>query len=190
MKFKVRSNPKKEWALAVEKEVTGFLQLAGWEAAENCEDMTIIIGGDGTIFHNKNGIEGAVFAIGGPQSKICQANEKNWKTRLGKVLAKPETETRVALSGKINGKDAGWAINDFVVHSRRHNYVEMNVSAAGRTVEFGGTASSWPARQAAPDMPTLQEAGNWLTARGCWTSCPSARTCAGPSRSWFRRRRR
>lgn len=138
MKFKIITNIYKDWAKQAAQDVEAFLLSKKHQPVSEKEDITIMIGGDGTIFYNKDKIHGSIFAIGGPQSKVCQANQKNWKPILEKVLKKPKSEERTALSVKINGKYAGWAINDAVVHSRRHNFVEISVSFQKQAYVFGG----------------------------------------------------
>lgn len=138
MKFKIIANPSKEWAGKVAKEVEAFLKAKKQEIAKEGEDIAVLIGGDGTIFYNKGCFSGAVFAIGGKQSMVCQAKEGNWKPMLEKTIKKPRIEERTALSVKVNGKEVGWAINDAVVHARRHNFVEITVKAQGQVHEFGG----------------------------------------------------
>lgn len=140
LKFKVIFNEKKDWARKTAGAVEAFLKSKKQRAVPENEDISIIIGGDGTIFYHKEKIHGAVFGIGGPQSKVCQANSQDWKPMLGKILnaKKLPVEERTALSVKINGKGVGWAINDAVVHARRHNFVEIVLKIRSETHEFGG----------------------------------------------------
>ncbi|MEW6528568.1 MAG: hypothetical protein AB1391_01620 [Candidatus Micrarchaeota archaeon] len=139
LKFWIIVNGYKDWAKQTANEVENFI-IAKKHTVENKEnqDVCIIIGGDGTIFYNKDKIHGAIFAIGGPQSKVCQAKQENWKPMLEKILKKLVVEERAALSAKINDEYVGWAINDIVVHSRKHNFVELAVSFQKQTYEFGG----------------------------------------------------
>ncbi len=138
MKFRVICNLIKPWAAEVAKEVEGLLKGNGKEIVQEKEDICVIVGGDGTIFYNKGKIHGAIFAIGSERSKVCQANLRNWGHALEKVLKAAEVEERSALSVKINEKEAGWAINDAVVHARRHNFVEISVKIMSATHNFGG----------------------------------------------------
>lgn len=137
MKFKILFNTQKEWAKRVATEVDDFLKSSGHTISEN-EDIAILIGGDGTIFFYKDNVKGSIFAIGGPQSKVCQANEQNWKEKLDKALKKLKIEERIALSVKINDKDVGWAINDAVVHTRKHRFVEVALKIGRNEYNFGG----------------------------------------------------
>ncbi len=139
-KFRIIFNPSKAWAVGIARKAESLLKSRGQAVVSEKEDVCVIIGGDGTIFYNKNEIQGAVLGVGGMKSKVCQTNSGNWKTMLEKVLkAKniPEEE-RTALSVKINGKYAGWAINDAVVHARRHNFVEITMKIRKNSYAFGG----------------------------------------------------
>ncbi len=138
MKFRIIINIYKDWAKQIATEVENFLKNKKQQIVNEKEDVSILIGGDGTIFYNKEQINGAIFAIGSLQSKVCQANQENWKPMLEKVLKELKKEERTALSVKINDKYIGWAINDVVVHSRRHNFIELIVSLQKQTYEFGG----------------------------------------------------
>ena len=140
MKFKIITNPQKEWAKKLQTEVESLLRSRKQQLVSFGEDVTLMIGGDGTIFYAKDQAQGAIFAIGGTQSKVCQASNKNWKPALEKILKirKLEVEERTALSVKINGNEAGWAINDAVVHSRRHNFVFISVKFGRDEHRFGG----------------------------------------------------
>ncbi len=136
--FRIICNPNKEWDAKTAQEVEAFLKAKCQSVVSGNENVTVMIGGDGTIFHNKNEARGAIFAIGSERSKVCQANERNWKLVLENALKKIEAEERTALSVMINEKIVGWAINDAVVHSRRHNFIRLKVNVRGETAAFGG----------------------------------------------------
>lgn len=137
MKFRVIANEQKEWAKALAPEVLEFMKNAGHSPSEN-ENISILIGGDGTIFYNKGNAKGAIFGIGGPQSQVCQASRENWRGKLAKALKKFRAEERIALSVGVNGKNVGWAINDVVVHARKHRYVEIMLRINRSEYAFGG----------------------------------------------------
>lgn len=140
LKFRIISNETKDWARKTAGEVEAFLESKKQGIAAENEDVSIIIGGDGTVFYHKDKIHGAIFGIGSVRSKVCQANSQDWRPMLGKILKakKLPIEERTALSVKINGKDAGWAVNDAVVHARKHNFVEIAVKIRNEKHEFGG----------------------------------------------------
>ncbi len=140
MRFRIIFNPAKEWAAKVAKEAEQLLKSRKQELVSAREDVCVLIGGDGTIFYNKGNVHGAVFAIGSERSKVCQANSGNWKPAIEKIMKmkKLEVEERTALSVKIDGKDVGWALNDAVVHSRKHNFIENEVVIGKETFRFGG----------------------------------------------------
>ena len=138
MKVKILFNSKKGWARGIAREVKRWLKEEGQTIVERREEICFVVGGDGTIFYYKDEIDGAVFGIGGPWSKLCHANRRNWKNVLCASRGKFIKEARVALSASINGKLAGWAINDVVVHSRTHNFIDLAVRAGDKKMEFGG----------------------------------------------------
>ncbi|MFA5076963.1 MAG: hypothetical protein WC488_00880 [Candidatus Micrarchaeia archaeon] len=134
--FKIIANPLKDWAVRTAQEIEKLLGPDRIVPAE--EDVSIIIGGDGTIFHNKDSIHGAIFAIGGRQSQVCQANQENWREKLAQMMKGFRVDERVALAVKVNAGDAGWAINDAVVHSRKHNFLRLALSVGNAEYHFGG----------------------------------------------------
>lgn len=137
MKYNIYINTTKEWAKELGKEIEKFLANKGLEKSRK-EDLSIIIGGDGTIFYYKDKINGVIFGIGGEKSKVCQAKRGDWKEKLMFFLETKKSEERITLDVKINNKDVGWVINDVVVHSRRHNFIEIYLKIGERSYEFGG----------------------------------------------------
>lgn len=138
MKAKILYNKTKDWAAKTAKEVSAFLKSAKVQEVEKGADLTITVGGDGTILHYKSELEGAVFGIGGEKSHICRSMQHNWKERLSAFLKNPVAEERILLSVCIEGKEAGFAINDAVVISRDHGILEVSVSIGGRKASFEG----------------------------------------------------
>jgi NAD kinase len=136
MKFKIISNPDKAWAKKLEADVRALVGEAN--VASTGADATVLIGGDGTVFHNKDEIQGAMFAIGGAKSKVCQCKAGDWKAGLAYFMKKKSVEMRTALSVKINGAACGWAINEAAVHSRHHNFLEIEVRCGKTVHKFGG----------------------------------------------------
>lgn len=138
-KFRIVFNENKEWTKKSAKEVEEFLKANGQEVVSENEDVSIIIGGDGTIFYYKDKINGAIFGIGGLESKVCQTNISNWKNGLEKILwmKRLAVEERSALSVKLNGKEICWAMNDVVLHSRKHRLVEIKLNIGKEKYEFG-----------------------------------------------------
>ncbi|MDD5337070.1 MAG: NAD(+)/NADH kinase [Candidatus ainarchaeum sp.] len=134
--FKVIANPLKQWAVKLGREIEDL--LGADRLVPGNEDVCILIGGDGTIFHNKGSVHGAIFAIGGKQSQVCQANQENWGEMLALVMKGFKIDERVALNVKVNERDEGWAINDAVVHSRRHNFLKLALAVGNSNYSFGG----------------------------------------------------
>ncbi|MDD2655067.1 MAG: NAD(+)/NADH kinase [Candidatus ainarchaeum sp.] len=138
MKAKILHNKTKDWAAKTAKEVSAFLKSTKVQEVENGADLTITVGGDGTILYYKNELEGAVFGIGGEKSHMCRSMQHNWKEGLSAFLKNPIAEERMMLSVRMGGKEAGFAINDAVIISRDHGILEVSVSIDGRQASFEG----------------------------------------------------
>lgn len=138
MKFRIIFNENKAWAAKTADDVAAFLRAEGHVVVPEGEEISIVIGGDGTIFHHRNAAKGAIFGIGSKASKVCQSNLENWKKGLKKALNGLAVEERVALAAFVNDQEADWAINDVVVHARKHNFIEIRLCAGSAVLEFGG----------------------------------------------------
>ncbi len=138
MKAKVLCNKTKEWAVKTAKEVSAFLKSAKAQEVQNGADLTIVIGGDGTILYYKNDLEGAIFGIGSERSHICQSHADTWKPRLESFLKNPRAEERILLSVSMGGKEIAFAINDAAFLSRDHNMLHVSVDIGGSESIFPG----------------------------------------------------
>src|SRR5271157_3118471 len=89
MRIKIISNPKKQWAISLAKEISLFLAGLKHEIVKKGAESTICIGGDGTILYanHKGRIEGTVLGIGSDKSYICQIHRDDWRTGLSAVLS-------------------------------------------------------------------------------------------------------
>lgn len=133
------SNPKKQWAKGIAAQVSGFLEKSGFRVSGGKADLTICIGGDGTILYanHEGNIQGAVLGVGGDKSRICILNRKNWKPRLLRLLRRGRTENRQLLHASI-GKKKYTAINDFVLHTLDYRVISLRISTGGKMHEFEG----------------------------------------------------
>lgn len=139
MKFKIIANPKKEWASELVKEVEALLKESGHAVTEKNADVTICIGGDGTILYSnhKKILEGPVIAIGTETSYICQLKRKTWKEELPKLLETGNKITVMTLIAKVGDEEFS-AINDFVVHAKDYRVLEITVDDSEKTQSFHG----------------------------------------------------
>ncbi|MCX6768423.1 MAG: hypothetical protein NTY83_01095 [Candidatus Micrarchaeota archaeon] len=101
-------------------------------------DLTIVIGGDGTILYYKNELEGTIFGIGSESSHICQSRTENWKACLQSFLKNPKAEERILLSISMDGKEIAFAINDAAFLSRDHNMLHVSVDVGGSECTYPG----------------------------------------------------
>ncbi|MBU0586452.1 hypothetical protein KJ780_02995, partial [Candidatus Micrarchaeota archaeon] len=81
MRFKIIVNREKKWAKNLGQKVANFIRGMGSKIVLKNEEVSIIIGGDGTIFFHKDNANGAIFAIGGKNSVVCQTKKENWKKK-------------------------------------------------------------------------------------------------------------
>jgi len=134
---KIISNPQKQWAQETAEDVAEFLPSASFEVVEKNADVTICIGGDGTIlFANHQGkIEGAVLGIGGERSVVCQLRKDSWKENLDHILKNGKIERRLVLSATA-GEKTYTAINDFVVHSKDYRVIWLDIEINGERHRF------------------------------------------------------
>lgn len=143
----VISNPKKKSAGKIAKQVMGFLGSRGIKAVLGREragavkpvkaDLLVAISGDGTILYNKNKYDAPIFGIGSRKSFICQANERDWKGKLGQVIeGKGRIQPRLMLSSELDGKRLPEALNEVVVRNRAHRILELKLWVGKRKFEF------------------------------------------------------
>lgn len=138
MKAKILYNKTKEWAMKTAKEVSAFLKSAKVQEISKGADLTIVIGGDGTILYNKNELEGAIFGIGSERSHICQSHADTWKPRLESFLKNPRAEERILLSVSLEGKEIAFAINDAAILSKDHGMLTVSLKVDGDSCTFDG----------------------------------------------------
>jgi NAD kinase len=88
----------------------------------------VIIGGDGTVIHHKNEIEGILIGIGSKRSGVCQLNRDGWKGSIEHMLrAKPEE--LFMLEAEIGARKYE-AINDIAIRSPEFRAIHARVSCA------------------------------------------------------------
>ncbi len=139
MKIKIFANPKKKWANKISGQLASLIYKNGHEIVYQKADVTICIGGDGTIlFANHIGdLQGKILGIGGEKSMICQLNKDNWKSKIVKLLEKIKNEKRLILRVLANRREYT-SINDIVVHSKDYRIIEIFVEIDGKKHFFEG----------------------------------------------------
>jgi len=138
-KIRLITNPKKEWAKEQARQIRRVLEQSGFEIAETGAELTICIGGDGTILYaNHDGnIQGAVLGIGGDKSKICLLHKERWRSGLLQLIRQGKTEKRQMLAASFSGRKLR-AINDFVLHSNDYRIIEITLWINGNRHFFEG----------------------------------------------------
>jgi NAD+ kinase len=138
-KIKLIANPNKPWAAEVAREAKAMMVSEGFLIVENGADVSICIGGDGTILYaNHDGkLEGTVLGIGSGSSYICQLTRENWKGKIIKMIRNGKTEKRQMLRAECSGKTYS-AINDFVIHSKDYRVIWMDMKVDGTPYRFEG----------------------------------------------------
>ncbi|MDD5022663.1 MAG: hypothetical protein PHU63_00655 [Candidatus ainarchaeum sp.] len=139
MKIKILRNIRKEWTKNLEKELVLFLKSNSFEIVKKGADITICIGGDGTIFYfnHINSIEGSIVGIGSESSHICQIRKDNWKKILLPLILRKKAETRITLIATL-GKNKFSAINDIVLHTADYRLIRVFYSIDSQNKSFDG----------------------------------------------------
>lgn len=151
MKVKLLFNTRKEWAKNLVREISEFLRSSGFRIVKTNADMTICIGGDGTILYygNIGKINGPVLGIGSSTSHICVLRNDNWKKNLIAVLKNNKSESRLCISASVSGKNKKTksthaksanipAINDIVIHTIDYRVITIYININGVSHEFSG----------------------------------------------------
>lgn len=128
MKIKIIPNPQKKWAFLLSKKLKDVLIKNGHLVVDDKADVTICIGGDGTILYANHDkiISGAVLAIGSDSSQICQINKKEWKTNLFKFLNSSKRQACIMLKATV-GKEFYFAVNDVVLHTHDYRLIRVSI---------------------------------------------------------------
>ena len=119
MNFQIISNPTKEWAIKLAKQLKEHLSTLGHSFKEPY-DYTITIGGDGTIFYNLERIKGTLIAIGSEKSGLCALTKNNWKN-IEQILTKKPIRIPV-----FSYKDYEF-INDIYIKAQDHKVITIEV---------------------------------------------------------------
>ncbi len=115
-------NPHKKWAIDLAKKI---------KKIKLPEDLSVVIGGDGTLFYYKDQLKGRVILIGSEHSYRCQLTYNNWReiTDRVKSMAYPVT---------LLESNHGSAINDIVIHSKDYKVMKITIKLDDKEFEFLG----------------------------------------------------
>jgi len=145
MKVKILANELKDWTESVKNEVKAFLKSNGFLVVDDSEnssihvEVTICVGGDGTIFYynHLNKLEGKVLAIGSDSSHLCVLHKDKWKENILHYLSGMHSEVRITLEAKVGGKIYS-AINDVVLHTKDYRTIKAEIVVDNSHSSFEG----------------------------------------------------
>lgn len=139
MRIKILRNTRKEWTSRIERDAISFLKSNNLEIVTKNADITLCIGGDGTIFYfnHMEEIEGSVLAIGSDSSYICQLHCDDWKAKILSYIKRNEKESRITLVATV-GKKKFSALNDVVLHTVDYRIISTNVRIDSSRKSFEG----------------------------------------------------
>lgn len=130
-KIKILTNPKKLWTKELAIEIRSFLISKGYKIVKKGADVSLCIGGDGTILfaHHKNRIEGKILGLGSKSSFLCQIRNYNWKEKIISILESDHTFIPSGLICSVQDSKSSLytAMNDFVLHSIDYRVVEISL---------------------------------------------------------------
>jgi NAD+ kinase len=138
MKIKIITNTRKPWAKKLAEEAESFLEKHGHKIVNKNADVTLCIGGDGTLLyaHHQGRIEGTVLGIGSKSSYICQHYRDTWKKEIISSLSSKKIKI-MGLKARL-GKKKFVALNDFVIHAKSYRVVDITVTYNGKKKSFRG----------------------------------------------------
>jgi len=140
MKIKLLANERKDWAISLTRSLSTFLKPRGFSISHTSADVTICVGGDGSIFHyfNKHEIRGAILGIGSKTSGVCQFKRENLKMKkLIGAISRNLTEDHLSLLASL-GSSKFRSINDVVIHSMDHRIIFVFFEIDGKKYQFEG----------------------------------------------------
>ncbi|MEM3075452.1 MAG: hypothetical protein QW590_01360 [Candidatus Bilamarchaeaceae archaeon] len=138
MKIKLISNPLKRWTKKLVRELKRLLLAAGHRVVKKGADVTICIGGDGTILYanHMKQLDGAVLGIGSKRSYMCQLRRDNWRRELLKKLK--EKTDKVQVLEYTTKKKKATAVNDVVIHSNDYRVLGLRLKIGKKHFYFLG----------------------------------------------------
>ncbi len=146
-KIRLVPNYRKKWAVKLIPQITAFLKKHGYVIAHTHVDITICIGGDGTIFYanHQKRIQGVILGLGSHTSALCIIRKDNWKRKIIPLLKNARKEKRLTLQLGV-GKKHYTALNDIVVHTHDYRVITLfvKINEEQHTFEGDGVIISTP----------------------------------------------
>ncbi len=132
----VIANEKKPIAVAIKKDVLGFLAGRGVKISSSSPQLIITVGGDGTVLFSKKHYGVPFFAIGSSTSFICQATFANWKSKLPRALQNLKFERRLLLESTLNGKPLPLSLNEIGIRNPEPRVLSIHAKLGKRHFAF------------------------------------------------------
>ncbi len=136
MKIKIILNNKKEWTSGIAEVISSKLESLGHRIVQKNADITITLGGDGTLLYNLDSVEGMVLPIGTSKSGFCIPFSDAMKN-LESILNSPPVDA-ITLEAHIGKKRIGRAVNDIVFHTTDYRLHEFRLKTENSQFEFKG----------------------------------------------------
>ncbi|MEM4348375.1 MAG: NAD(+)/NADH kinase [Candidatus Anstonellaceae archaeon] len=130
------SNPKKQAAKDIAKQVKRFLSTFNILITNNLPQLVVTVGGDGTVLFAKKYYGVPFFSIGSKTSFICQATFSDWKQKLLRVLKGFRKEPRILLEAKIGKKQFPPALNEVGVRSTKPQLLSFQLFVGKKKYAF------------------------------------------------------
>lgn len=140
MKVKILSNSRKEWAVSLARSLRRFLESRGFRVSDSGADATLLIGGDGTIFHffHYGQTHGPLLGIGSKTSRVCQMRHETLSQKaLFDALKRKRVQKRLSISA-TDGERTFRSINDVVLHTHDYRVIRLFLKVNGKKYEFEG----------------------------------------------------
>ncbi len=136
MRVKIIFNGSKEWTKGVAESIEDKLAKSGYEIVDKNADVTITVGGDGTVFYNLDKLEGKILPIGTEKSGFCIPFTRALEKLEELMHSKPIR--LIVLEAYTGNKMIGKAINDIVFHTVDYRLHEFSFVSKGKSYVFKG----------------------------------------------------
>ncbi len=136
--FCIYANLQKDWAVEMVMELSQLLMKNGYSYTKENPDYTIVIGGDGTLYHYFDELKGRVILIGSEKTYRSQLNNINWKSRIVALMKRGKSVMLPVLDVRCEGAVVGRAMNDVVFHTNDHKIVRIKYILNKKITEFIG----------------------------------------------------
>jgi len=136
--FCIYPNVQKEWAVEMVMDLSQHLMKHGYRYTRTNPDYCIVIGGDGTLYHFLDELQGKVILIGSETTYMAQLSKDNWRERIIDLMENGKIVKLPVLEVKSDSHTIGYAMNDIAFHTNDHRVVHVNCTFDKQRMEFKG----------------------------------------------------